>query len=100
MATSRVAKQTHCRLVIITMVGLALLAAVTTAIAISAVLSSESVEQRRLKVEARLERLEFCVNHGIAPCGYEQLKEWNERHHDYKHFAPRVDDGFYDFVKN
>ena len=48
-----------------------------------------------LKLEARVERLEFCVAKNISPCSYEKLREWNDAHDSSEKFRPRIDDGFY-----
>lgn len=48
-----------------------------------------------LKLEARVERLEFCVAKNISPCSYEKLREWNGAHDSSEKFRPRIDDGFY-----
>ena len=48
-----------------------------------------------LKLEARVERLEFCVAKNISPCSYEKLREWNDAHDSSEKFRPQVDDGFY-----
>ena len=47
-----------------------------------------------LKLEARVERLEFCVAKNISPCSYEKLREWNGVHDSSEKFRPRIDDGF------
>lgn len=47
-----------------------------------------------LKLEARVERLEFCVAKNISPCSYEKLREWNDAHDSSEKFRPQVDDGF------
>ena len=47
-----------------------------------------------LKLEARVERLEFCVAKNISPCSYEKLREWNDAHDSSEKFRPRIDDGF------
>ena len=48
-----------------------------------------------LKLEARVERLEFCVAKNISPCSYEKLREWNDAHDSSEKFRPQIDDGFY-----
>ena len=48
-----------------------------------------------LKLEARVERLEFCVAKNISPCSYEKLREWNYTHDSSEKFRPQIDDGFY-----
>lgn len=48
-----------------------------------------------LKLEARVEKLEFCVAKNISPCSYEKLREWNGAHDLSEKFRPRIDDGFY-----
>lgn len=48
-----------------------------------------------LKLEARVERLEFCVAKNISPCSYEKLREWNNAHDSSEKFRPQIDDGFY-----
>ena len=48
-----------------------------------------------LKLEARVERLEFCVAKNISPCSYEKLREWNGAHDSSEKFRPQVDYGFY-----
>ncbi len=48
-----------------------------------------------LKLEARVEKLEFCVAKNISPCSYEKLREWNDAHDSSEKFRPRIDDGFY-----
>lgn len=48
-----------------------------------------------LKLEARVEKLEFCVAKNISPCSYEKLREWNGAHDSSEKFRPRIDDGFY-----
>ena len=48
-----------------------------------------------LKLEARVEKLEFCVAKTISPCSYEKLREWNDAHDSSEKFRPQVDDGFY-----
>lgn len=48
-----------------------------------------------LKLEARVEKLEFCVAKNISPCSYEKLREWNDAHDSSEKFRPQVDDGFY-----
>lgn len=48
-----------------------------------------------LKMEARVEKLEFCVAKNISPCSYEKLREWNGAHDSSEKFRPRIDDGFY-----
>lgn len=47
-----------------------------------------------LNLEARVERLEFCVAKNISPCSYEKLREWNDAHDSSEKFRPQVDDGF------
>lgn len=47
-----------------------------------------------LKLEARVEKLEFCVAKNISPCSYEKLREWNGAHDSSEKFRPRIDDGF------
>ena len=48
-----------------------------------------------LKLEARVEKLEFCVAKNISPCSYEKLREWNDAHDSSEKFRPQIDDGFY-----
>lgn len=48
-----------------------------------------------LKLEARVEKLEFCVAKNISPCSYEKLREWNGAHDSSEKFRPRINDGFY-----
>lgn len=48
-----------------------------------------------LKLEARVERLEFCVAKNISPCSYEKLREWNDAHDSSEKFRSQIDDGFY-----
>lgn len=48
-----------------------------------------------LKLEARVEKLEFCVAKNISPCSYEKLREWNGAHDSSEKFRPQIDDGFY-----
>lgn len=47
-----------------------------------------------LKLEARVEKLEFCVAKNISPCSYEKLREWNDAHDSSEKFRPQIDDGF------
>lgn len=47
-----------------------------------------------LKLEARIEKLEFCVAKNISPCSYEKLREWNDAHDSSEKFRPQIDDGF------
>ena len=47
-----------------------------------------------LKLEARVEKLEFCVAKNISPCSYEKLQEWNGAHDSSEKFRPQIDDGF------
>lgn len=48
-----------------------------------------------LKLEARVEKLEFCVAKNISSCSYEKLREWNDAHDSSEKFRPQIDDGFY-----
>ncbi len=58
---------------------------------------SISDSKRLHTLEARTERLEFCVAKQISPCSYEKLAEWNTNHPEpTDQFRPRVDDGFYE----
>lgn len=65
------------------------------AIMLSGVLSGgHEAERQRIELQARVERLEFCVNHGISPCGPEKLKEWNNAHEPHERFRPQFDGSF------
>ena len=70
-------------------------AVVISSVVVSVYVSDYNGKQIR-SLEARTERLEFCVAKQISPCSYEKLAEWNTNHPEPSdQFRPRVDDGFY-----
>lgn len=84
----------HSHVGMISLVGGVLLV-VVVAIMLSGVLSGgHEAERQRIELQARVERLEFCVNHGISPCGPEKLKEWNNAHEPHERFWPQFDGSF------
>lgn len=85
----------HSHVGMISLVGGGVLLVVVVAIMLSGVLSGgHEAERQRIELQARVERLEFCVNHGISPCGPEKLKEWNNAHEPHEQFRPQFDGSF------